>query len=106
MCLCLGPAGSGKTLLLRKLQNWEAVDTVSSTVPTVGTNLVTIALRNQKEITVREVGGAMAPIWRNYYYETQRIVYVVDASNLCQISAAGVLLYTILAEPCLQKAKV
>jgi GTPase SAR1 family protein len=106
MCLCLGPTGSGKTLLLKKLQNWEAIDTMSSTVPTVGTNLVTVPLGNQKEITIREVGGAMAPIWRNYYYGIQKIVYVVDASNLCQISAAGVLLYTVLAEPCLRKAKV
>jgi hypothetical protein len=93
-------------MLLRKLQDWVAVDTVSSTVPTVGTNLVTVRLGNQKEMTIREIGGAMAPIWRNYYYGIQRIVYVVDASNLCQISAAGVLLYTILANPCLQKAKV
>lgn len=106
MCLCLGPTGSGKTLLLKKLQNRETIDTMSSTVPTVGTNLVTIRLENQKETTVREVGGAMAPIWRSYYNGMQKIIYVVDASNLCQIAAAGVLLYTILAEPCLQKAKV
>jgi hypothetical protein len=48
----------------------------------------------------------MAPIWRSYYSGTQKIIYVVDASNLCRIAAAGVLLYSILAEPCLQKAKV
>ncbi|KDR10582.1 ADP-ribosylation factor-like protein 16 [Zootermopsis nevadensis] len=106
MCLCLGPKGSGKTLLLKKLQNWEAVDTMSSTVPTIGTNLVAVPLGNRKEITIREIGGAMSPIWRNYYYGIESIMYVVDASNLCQISAAGVLLYTILAEPCLQKAKI
>jgi glucose dehydrogenase len=79
---------------------------MSSTVPTVGTNLVTLRCGKQKEITIREVGGAMAPIWGSYYYGIQRIVYVVDASNLCQIAAAGVLLYAVLAEPCLQNAKV
>ncbi|PNF36434.1 hypothetical protein B7P43_G15893 [Cryptotermes secundus] len=105
MCLCLGPTGSGKTLLLKKLQNRDAVDTMSSTVPTVGTNLITVRFGNQKETTIREVGGAMAPIWKSYYSGIQKIMYVVDASNLCQIAAAGVLLYTILAEPCLQKAK-
>ncbi|XP_023704885.1 ADP-ribosylation factor-like protein 16 [Cryptotermes secundus] len=106
MCLCLGPTGSGKTLLLKKLQNRDAVDTMSSTVPTVGTNLITVRFGNQKETTIREVGGAMAPIWKSYYSGIQKIMYVVDASNLCQIAAAGVLLYTILAEPCLQKAKI
>lgn len=33
-------------------------------------------------------------------------MYVVDTSNLCQISAAGVLFYTVLVHPLLQKAKV
>ncbi|XP_067012549.1 ADP-ribosylation factor-like protein 16 [Anabrus simplex] len=106
LCLCLGPTSSGKTLLLKKLQNRENIDLTSNTVPTVGTNLVTIKFENQKEITIREIGGAMAPIWRNYYQGVHKIIYVVDASNLCQIAAAGVLLYTILAEPSLQKTKV
>jgi hypothetical protein len=79
---------------------------MSSTVPTVGTNLVTVRFGNQKETTIREVGGAMAPIWRSYCSGIQKIIYVVDASNLCQIAAAAVLLYTILAEPSLHKAKV
>ncbi|GLH07718.1 ADP-ribosylation factor-like protein 1 [Gryllus bimaculatus] len=106
MCLCLGPTGSGKTLLLKKLQNKETIDFTSNTVPTVGTNLVTIKLENQKEITIREIGGAMAPIWKNYYQGINKIVYVVDTSNLCQIAAAGVLLYSILAEPSLKRTKI
>jgi hypothetical protein len=79
---------------------------MSSTVPTIGTNLVTVRFGNKKEIAIRELGGAMAPIWKKYYSDIGSIMYVVDASNLCQIAAAGVLLYTILAEPGLQKAKV
>ena len=33
-------------------------------------------------------------------------MYVVDASNLCQISAAGVLLYSLLVEPRLENVKI
>ena len=55
---------------------------------------------------MREVGGAMAPLWNQYYKNITKIIYVVDASNLCQIAAAGVLLYTVLAEPQLKHAKV
>jgi len=33
-------------------------------------------------------------------------MYVVDTSNLCQISAAAVLFYTVLVHPLLHKAKV
>lgn len=48
----------------------------------------------------------MAPLWNQYYHNVTKIIYVVDASNLCQIAAAGVLLYTVLAEPQLKNSKV
>lgn len=105
MTLCVGPRGSGKTLLLKKLQNFEIVDKTSSSVPTVGMNLFTIR-RNNRCVTVRELGGVMAPLWDKYFDGISKVLYVVDASNLCQISAAGVLLYTILTHPFLQEAKV
>ena len=106
MCLCLGPTGSGKTLLLRKLQNQDPIDLTTVTVPTIGTNIVEIHLKNMAKIMIRELGGEMAPIWKNYYNNVKKIIYVVDASNLCQISAAGVLLYGILAESALRNIKV
>lgn len=79
------------------------------------------------EIVVHEIGGAMAPMWTNYLGNVSKIIYVVDTSNLCQISAAGefmyfnlkssrftisppsmagVLLYTLLADPRLQRTKM
>lgn len=140
--LCLGPISAGKTLLLTCLQNPESVNFTSHSVPSVGTNLFTIKIPpvviDEKEINVkppppprkrdlvqvREVGGCLAPIWRDYLNRpVDKIIYVVDTSNLCQISAAGefkvnfsyhaynndgfagVLLYSMLAEPRLQKAK-
>lgn len=80
-------------------------------------------------ITITEIGGSMAPMWSNYLNNVSKIVYVIDTSNLCQISAAGenwfalfsfwkrsiqsliliaspgVLLYTLLADPRLQHTK-
>lgn len=105
MYICLGPIGSGKTLLLRKLQNVNAVDETTTAVPTVGTNIFHLQRANI-QIKIRELGGTMAPIWPKYFAGIQRVLYVVDASNLCQISAAGVLLYTILADPQLKNVKV
>ncbi|RZC35642.1 ADP-ribosylation factor-like protein 16 [Asbolus verrucosus] len=104
MTLCLGPTGSGKTLLLKKLQNIEKVDTTATSVPTVGTNMFTIKADNEI-YQIRELGGVMSPLWPKYFDGIQKIIYVVDASNLCQISAAGVLLYTIIANPALANAK-
>lgn len=104
MMICLGPCGSGKTLLLKSLQN-EKIDNTTTAVPTVGTNIFNIKTEG-KEFVIRELGGTMAPLWSMYFNGIDKVMYVVDASNLCQISAASVLLYTILVHPQLQKAKV
>lgn len=40
-------------------------------------------------INILEIGGSMAPMWTNYLTNVSKIIYVVDTSNLCQISAAG-----------------
>lgn len=105
MILCLGPTGSGKTLLLKRLQNDDSIDNTTTGVPTVGTNIFNIKF-NDKAYEVREVGGRIAPLWHKYYNGVEKVVYVVDASNLCQISAAGVLLYTTLVHPALKNAQV
>lgn len=106
--LCLGPKGSGKTLLLTTLQDPDYVNETTHSIPTVGTNIFTIKLpvkegesskKNQnvkKYVQVRELGGTMAPMWKNYYDGVEKILYVIDTSNLCQISAAGEQVYRII----------
>ncbi|CAO1423636.1 unnamed protein product [Diamesa hyperborea] len=113
--LCVGPRNSGKTLLLNSIQYPGSINFTTHSVNTVGTNLYTIhnnlpgafKKKAKKSITIRELGGEMAVMWKNYYtVDVEKIVFVVDTSNLCQISCAGVLLFSILAEPKLQKAKI
>ncbi|XP_059611035.1 ADP-ribosylation factor-like protein 16 [Phlebotomus argentipes] len=117
--ICIGPKGSGKTHLLHCLKETESINETSYSVSTVGTNIYTIRNPNVKEtesnkqkarqvlsVQIREIGGTMAPIWRRYFEGVTHVIYVVDTSNLCQISAAGVLLYTILTEPRLQTADI
>ncbi|KAJ6600716.1 ADP-ribosylation factor-like protein 16 [Pseudolycoriella hygida] len=116
--LCLGPKYAGKTHLLTKLTRSQLGENVTSPhiVPTIGTNIFSIKLPARQKTTskqksnvyvqVREVGGTMAPMWKNYFGDVKKLMYVVDTSNLCQISAAGVLLYSLLADPRLQHAKV
>lgn len=45
--------------------------------------------------TITEIGGSMAPMWGNYLNNVLKILYVIDTSNLCQISAAGEILKKI-----------
>ncbi|XP_063549118.1 ADP-ribosylation factor-like protein 16 [Cydia strobilella] len=107
--ICLGPTGSGKTTLLKRLQEAEGIDNTYSPVPTIGTNIYDIHYLNKsgkKQIlSIREVGGEMASLWNNYLEGVEKVMFVVDTSNLCQISAAALMLYTLLAEPCLKQAK-
>lgn len=130
-CICLGPKRSGKTHLLKTLQDNESVDETTYSTPTNGTTIYNITFptrsRNEeaskpkppllppaseatengaqlkdneqkrrvkavqplKSIRVLEIGGSMAPIWRQYFTDVKKIMYVVDTANLCQISAAG-----------------
>lgn len=110
--LCLGPNGSGKTSLLKRLQNPESIDFTSNSIPTVGTNIFTIKHKTSdtnktaKQLHIREVGGSMAPIWKNYFSGVNKIMYVVDTSNLCQVTASAVLFYSLLADPRLLHTKV
>lgn len=109
--ICLGPSGAGKTLLLKKLKNRNAIDETSHTVPTTGSDLTVVKFVNKtsgtsREYVIRELGGIMAPMWEKYFHGVNKIIYVVDTSNLCQIAAAGILLYTVLANPSLINAKV
>ncbi|XP_066143759.1 ADP-ribosylation factor-like protein 16 [Euwallacea fornicatus] len=104
MVLCIGPESSGKSLLLKKIKNPDYVDKTTTSVPTVGTDIQNLRI-DEKLYTIREVGGTLAPLWPKYFADVGKVMYVVDASNLCQISAAGVLLYTVLVHPLLQKAR-
>lgn len=131
-CICLGPKRSGKTHLLKTLQDNESVDETTYSTPTNGTTIYNITFPTKscgeeaskpkpppppppepngngaqlkdneqkrkvkvvqplKSIRVLEIGGSMAPIWRQYFNDVKKIMYVVDTANLCQISAAGML---------------
>lgn len=101
-CLCVGPKNSGKTMLLTSIQYPGTVNFTTHSVNTIGTALYTIhndfkengdekkKKSGKKSINVRELGGEMAVMWKKYYTESiTKIIFVVDTSNLCQISCGG-----------------
>ena len=133
--LCVGTTGCGKTSLLRILQQKcqndyvklatgkdppaEPTDShvpegyIPSTIPTVGTDLMTLPVKPRGKagsynsgnlpppseiVTIREVGGAMAPIWNSYVEpaKTNAILYVVDSSSPETIGASTIQLLELL----------
>lgn len=100
MILCIGPTASGKTLLLKRLQNRDFQSSnfsnIANTVSTVGTNIVIIKDQN-KSLIIQEVGGSMADIWDQYYLDCVAILYVIDSTNLSKIGDSCVLLLSLIS---------
>lgn len=100
MLLCVGPEGTGKTLLLRRLANLTKTDLNLTTVPTVGMNIATIPQGPElPPISIRELGGSMAPIWHSYFGGVRKVMYVIDAVNLTQLGEATMLFMDMLSHP-------
>ncbi|PIA18267.1 P-loop containing nucleoside triphosphate hydrolase protein, partial [Coemansia reversa NRRL 1564] len=76
--LVLGLDNAGKTTIMKRL-NGENIDTVS---PTLGFNITTLELDTYK-LNFWDVGGqrTIRPYWRNYFEQTDGIIWVVDSAD-------------------------
>jgi len=76
--LMVGLDAAGKTTILYKLKLGEVV----TTIPTIGFNVETVEYKNIS-FTVWDVGGQdkIRPLWRQYYQNTQGIIFVVDSND-------------------------
>lgn len=112
MCLILGPQGAGKTLFLRRLNTYlnikdqDLPGVSSTTIPTVGTILVNVMVNKKQEVVIRELGGAMSPIWSSYLKNCSTLMFMVDMSNRLQVAAGCILLLTTLTDQSLATERV
>ena len=62
---------------------------VVTTIPTIGFNVETVEYKNIS-FTVWDVGGQdkIRPLWRDYYQNTQGLIFVVDSNDSDRIDAA------------------
>ena len=93
--LFLGLDNAGKTTILKKL-NGEDIMGVS---PTLGFNIKTFVHRNYT-LNIWDVGGqrTLRPYWRNYFEQTDAIVWVVDSSDRMRIKDCKEELHNLLLE--------
>lgn len=110
-CLLIGAEGSGKSVLLSRLkwlsqqQLYKAkksakplpMPTAPPTIPTVGTNIEALDLGSKRKVTIRELGGAMAPIWVQSYDDCRCVIFMIDRSNVMHLSASTILLLEALS---------
>jgi ADP-ribosylation factor-like protein 3 len=98
--LVLGLDNAGKTTILKSLSDED----VSTIMPTQGFNIKALTQDGFK-LNVWDIGGqrAIRPYWKNYYENTDGLVYVVDSSDEARLSECKEELASLLAEESLQK---
>ena len=93
--LILGLDNAGKTTALKKLSDESHV----ATKPTEGFNVKTLDHDGFK-LNVWDIGGqeAIRKYWRNYFDDTDVLIYVVDSADERRLEEAGLELKSLLEE--------
>jgi len=93
--LLLGLDNAGKTSCLKKLSEEE----ISHIMPTQGFNIKSLSQEGFK-LNVWDIGGqkAIRPYWRNYYENTDALVYVIDSADTRRIEETGQELAALIEE--------
>lgn len=93
--LFLGLDNAGKTTILKKL-NGEDITDVS---PTLGFNIKTFVHGNYT-LNIWDVGGqrTLRPYWRNYFEQTDALVWVVDSGDRLRMGDCKEELHSLLLE--------
>ncbi|KWU47289.1 GTP-binding protein [Rhodotorula sp. JG-1b] len=101
--LMLGLDNAGKTTICKALLG-EDVDQVS---PTLGFNIRTI-VHNGYTLNVWDIGGqtSLRPYWRNYFEQTDAVIWVVDSSDRARMADCKRELHGLLQEERLMGASL
>ncbi|KAF9518423.1 hypothetical protein BS47DRAFT_1325428 [Hydnum rufescens UP504] len=93
--LFLGLDNAGKTTILKRL-NGDDIDSVS---PTLGFEIKTF-VHGKYTLNIWDVGGqrTLRPYWRNYFEQTDALVWVVDSSDRIRMEDCKEELHSLLQE--------
>ena len=98
--LLLGLDNAGKTTLLKQLASEE----VNMVTPTIGFNVKSVQSQGFK-LNVWDIGGQreIRPYWRNYFENTDVLIYVIDSTDDKRFLETSQELYNLLEEEKLAK---
>ncbi|KAG0226428.1 ADP-ribosylation factor-like protein 2 [Mortierella sp. GBAus27b] len=101
--LMLGLDNAGKTTILKRI-NGEDIDTIS---PTLGFNIKTLEHKGFK-MNIWDVGGqkSIRSYWRNYFEQTDGLVWVVDSADRLRLDDCKKELHELLLEERLSGASL
>ena len=98
--LILGLDNAGKTSCLKRFSD-EEIDHI---MPTQGFNIKKLHQQGF-DATLWDLGGqkAIRRYWRNYYDNSNAIIFVIDSSDKRRVEEAGIELHDLLKDPKLAK---
>ncbi|KZT20632.1 GTP-binding protein [Neolentinus lepideus HHB14362 ss-1] len=101
--LFLGLDNAGKTTILKKLNDED----ITSVSPTLGFNIKTF-VHGGYTLNIWDVGGqrTLRPYWRNYFEQTDAIVWVVDSTDRSRMQDCRDELHALLLEDRLSGASL
>ncbi|KAI9510036.1 GTP-binding protein [Russula earlei] len=93
--LFLGLDNAGKTTILKKLNDED----ITSVSPTLGFNIKTFVY-GRYTLNIWDVGGqrTLRPYWRNYFEQTDALVWVVDSGDRLRLNDCKEELHSLLLE--------
>ena len=93
--LVLGLDNSGKTTILKAMSDEDA----TNIMPTQGFNIKSL-MQNEFKLNVWDIGGqkSIRPYWRNYFDQTDALIYVIDSADRRRMEETGVELAQLLEE--------
>merc|ERR1712196_640055 len=93
--LMLGLDNSGKTSILKKLSDED----ITTIMPTQGFNIKSL-LHEGFKLNVWDIGGqkTIRPYWKNYFENTDALIYVVDSADRRRLEEAATELHELLEE--------
>ena len=93
--LMLGLDNAGKTTVLKQLSDED----ITHILPTSGFNIKSLTHAGFK-LNVWDIGGqkVIRPYWRNYFDQTDAMVYVIDSSDRRRLEETGCELNALLEE--------
>mmetsp|Transcript_29654 Transcript_29654/g.30057 ORF Transcript_29654/g.30057 Transcript_29654/m.30057 type:complete len:186 (-) Transcript_29654:318-875(-) len=93
--LVLGLDNSGKTTILKKLSEED----IAHIMPTQGFNIKSL-VHDGFKLNVWDIGGqkSIRPYWRNYFDQTDALIYVIDSADRRRVEETGVELHSLLEE--------
>ncbi|KAI5714654.1 hypothetical protein M8J77_003231 [Diaphorina citri] len=93
--LLLGLDNAGKTTILKTL----ASEDISHITPTQGFNIKSVQSEGFK-LNVWDIGGQrkIRPYWRNYFDNTDILIYVIDSADVKRFEESGFELHELLSD--------